>query len=60
MVRAVATQGLSNTLKFEQEETAKREKELIKAQKKLERAEKIKTLYTYLDMHAEMTPHPAQ
>ena len=40
-----ARQGLSNTLKDEQEEAAKREKRLIQQQKRLARAEKIKSLY---------------
>ena len=40
-----ARQGLSNTLKFEQEEAAKREKRLIQQQKRLARAEKVKSLY---------------
>jgi len=40
-----AEQGLSNTLAFEQRELAKREAERIKAEKKLERAEMIKSLW---------------
>ncbi len=43
--RERAEQGLSNTLAFEQKEAAKREAELIAAQKRLERIEKIKALY---------------
>jgi hypothetical protein len=43
--RARAEAGLSNTLAFEQKEMAKREAELIAAQKRLERVEKIKALY---------------
>lgn len=45
--------GLENTLAFEQRELAKREAEKIKAQKKLERAEKIKALWTSYSKNAE-------
>lgn len=44
--RERAEQGLENTLAFEQKELAKREAEKIKAEKKLERAEKLKALWT--------------
>ncbi len=43
--RERAEQGLTNTLAFEQKEAAKREAELIAAQKRLERIEKIKAIY---------------
>lgn len=43
--RERAEAGLSNTLAFEQKEMAKREAELIAAQKRLERIQKIKALY---------------
>lgn len=38
--------GLTNTLKFEQEELARREAELIKRQKRQQTLEKVKSLYT--------------
>lgn len=41
-----AEAGLSNTLAFEQKEMAKREAELIQANKRLERIQKIKALYS--------------
>ena len=44
--RERAENGLSNTLAFEQKEMAKREKELILAQKRLERVQKVKALYS--------------
>lgn len=44
--RQLAQEGGANTLKFELEEQAKREAELIKSQKRLERAEKAKALYS--------------
>lgn len=44
--RERAKEGLENTLAFEQNELAKREAEKIKAEKKLERLEKIKALWT--------------
>lgn len=44
--RERAEAGLSNTLAFEQKEMAKREAELIKANKRLERIQKIKALYS--------------
>lgn len=44
--RARAESGLENTLAFEQRELAKRESDKIKAQKKMERAEKIRALWT--------------
>lgn len=44
--RSRAEAGLENTLAFEQRELAKRESDKIKAQKKLERAEKIRALWT--------------
>lgn len=40
-----AEKGLSNTLAFEQKELAKREAELIRANKRLERVQKVKALY---------------
>ena len=40
-----AEQGLSNTLAFEQRERAKAELELQKQQKRLEKAEKVKSLF---------------
>ena len=43
--RERAEKGLSNTLKAELEEAAKREKALIEQQKRLARAEKVKALY---------------
>ena len=43
--RERAEKGLSNTLKSELEEAAKREKALIEQQKRLARAEKVKALY---------------
>lgn len=44
--RERAEAGLSNTFAFEQRELAKREAERVKAEKKLERAEMIKSLWT--------------
>lgn len=44
--RERAEKGLSNTLAFEQKETAKRESELIRANKRLEKIQKIKALYS--------------
>lgn len=41
-----AEKGLSNTLAFEQKELAKREAEIIRANKRLERVQKIKALYS--------------
>lgn len=43
--RERAEKGLSNTLAFEQKELARREAELIAANKRLERIQKIKALY---------------
>lgn len=44
--RERAEAGLSNTLAFEQKEMAKREAELIRANKRLERIQKVKALYS--------------
>lgn len=44
--RERAEAGLSNTLAFEQKEMAKREAELVKANKRLEKIQKIKALYS--------------
>lgn len=51
--RERAQAGLENTLAFEQRELAKREAEKIKAQKKLERAEKIRALWTSYTKNAD-------
>ena len=48
-----AKSGLENTLAFEQRELAKREAEKIKAQRKLERAEKVKALWTSYTKNAD-------
>jgi hypothetical protein len=50
--RERAENGLSNTLKFEQEQAAKREAELIAQQKRLARAEQIKSLYAGYQSYA--------
>ena len=44
--RARAEAGLLNTLAFEQRELRKRESEVIKQQKRLERVQKVKALYS--------------
>lgn len=50
--RQRAEQGLSNTLAFEQRELGKREAELIKQEKRKERIEKVRALYTSYNNYA--------
>jgi TP901 family phage tail tape measure protein len=47
-----AEQGLTNTLAFEQKQLAEREAELIEAEKRLERRQKIKALYASYQNYA--------
>lgn len=54
-----ARNGLSNTLAFEQEELAKREAELIKQQKREQRLQKIKALYSSYAGYADKDPDTA-
>lgn len=55
-----ARQGMTNTLAFEEEQLAKREAELIKSQKKAERLEKIKALWTSYSSYADKEKDPNQ
>jgi hypothetical protein len=50
--RQRAQNGLANTYAFELKEQAKREAELLRSQKRLERAEKVKSLYSSYQNYA--------
>lgn len=54
-----AEQGAENTLKFEQEQLAKREAELIAQQKREQRLQMIKSLYTAYAGYSEKDPDTA-
>ena len=51
--RRRAELGLTNTLAFEQKEQAKQEAELLKSQKKLEKTQKVKALYSSYQGYAQ-------
>jgi hypothetical protein len=55
-----AREGLTNTLAFEQKALAQREADLIKSQKKQERLEKIKALWTSYSSYADKEEDPNQ
>lgn len=57
--QARAQNGLQNTLKFEQEELAKREAEVIKQQRREQRLQKIKALYNSYASYADKDPDTA-
>ena len=50
--RERAEKGLSNTLKFEQEQLAQREAERLRAEKKAEQAAKLQTLFNLVSAYA--------
>lgn len=56
--RRRAELGLTNTLAFEQREMGKREAELIKQQKKQERLQKIKALWTSYSSYSDKEKNP--
>ena len=51
--RERAEKGLSNTLKFEQEQLAQRESERLRAEKKAEQAAKLQTLFNLVSAYAK-------
>jgi hypothetical protein len=54
-----AEQGLANTLAFEQQQLAKREADLIKQQKREERLQKIKALWSSYSSYSDKDPDTA-
>jgi hypothetical protein len=55
-----AKSGLTNTLAFEQKELAKREAEVLKQEKRKQRLEKIKALYSSYNAYASKEENPNQ
>lgn len=57
--RELAAQGLENTLAFEKELAAQKERELLEAQKRAERIKKIEAYYNLVASYAETDPNTA-
>lgn len=57
--REMAAQGLENTLAFEKELAAQKERELLEAQKRAERIKKIEAYYNLVASYAETDPNTA-